>query len=353
MARETQIATMGFPLGGVNVVAPRSAQPEGTCFDCLNVRPFDVSEARSRGGARPGISKFVSSTIGGTTRVQDINSTTTVINSAPASSSLRVRQVLAVAVRGGTVYQVDSSSVSAATTSGVRTLSSTAPFIFSAELFGRVYYTDGTSYKIWVAANNTTTDWTPTAGSLPGTDGTTTPRLIEMWRSRLVLSGLRSDPHNWFMSKLGDPLDWDYAPATVTETQAIQGGSGVVGKIGDVITCMIPYSDEILIVGCDHSIYQIAGDPQASSGRIDLISDTIGMAFGRPWCRDSAGNVYFFSSLGHVYVIPGGTGRPQPLTNNSIAPLLIDTNLNTVLVRMVWDEVQQGLYLFITPFVYI
>lgn len=333
------------------MVASRISQPDGTCVDCQNVRLFDVLESRARGGIRPGLSKFLSSQINGDIRIQDLNYTTVISATNPSTLSLGVRTVTAVAVSGGAIYTFADSGTSAATASGSRTLSATAPFILSAELFGKVYFTDGISYKVWTGSTNAATDWTPTAGSLPGTDGSSVPRLIEMWRSRIVLSGLRTDPHNWFMSKLGDPLDWDYAPAVVTEIQAVTGGTGVVGKVGDVVNCLIPYSDDVLIIGCDHSIYQMNGDPQASNGRIDLLSDTVGMAFGRPYCRDASGMIYFFSSRGHVYSLAGGGGEPEPLTNNVIAPLLVDTDLNRTFVRMAWDETQQGFYLFITPFV--
>ena len=350
MARESKNIALPFPVRGINVMAPRVAQPESTCVDALNIRIFDQLEGRARGGMRPGLSKYTPSQINGTNRVQDLNCATVIKDVAPSSCSLGVRTVVAVAVSAGVIHTFDDTAVSAASASGSRTLSATAPFIFSAELFGRVYYTDGESYKIWVGANNTATDWTPSAGSLPGTDGTVTPRLIEMWRSRIVLSGLRTDPHNWFMSEVGDPLDWDYSPATVTEIQAVQGGVGVVGKVGDVINCMIPYSDDVLIFGCDHSIWQLSGDPQSAAGRIDLLSDTIGMAFGRPYCVDAAGTVYFFSSRGHVYSLERGTGSLTPMTVNVIAPLLSETELDRTFVRMAWDDAQQGFYLFITPF---
>ena len=345
-----------FPKMGIVVTVPRTQQPPETCVDSQNVRARDSIDGRSRGGLRPGHSRYVNTTFGGGTKIQDINYSTIIANSAPAANTLSYRQTAPMAIANGTVYAFTApNTVTAATVGGARTLSNTVPFIFSSELFQRIYIVDGTSYKIWIASNNTTTDWTPTAGSLPGTDGTVAPRLIEMWRSRIVLSGLRTDPHNWFMSRLGDPLDWEYAPASTTETQPVQGGVGVVGKLGDVINSIIPYSDDICIFGCDHSIWQLAGDPQAG-GRMDLISGTIGMAFGRPYCQDSTGTIYFLTSRGSVCTMRGGGsplgtgGNPVSITEDSIDPLLTNTNLNTTYVRMVWDEEQNGAYLYLTPF---
>jgi hypothetical protein len=168
-----------------------------------------------------------------------------------------------------------------------------------------------------------------------------------MWRSRLVLAGLASDPHNWFMTKLGDPLDFDYAPATTTEIQAVTGGTGVVGKVGDVINAIIPYSDDVLLFGCDHSIWQMTGDP-AGGGRLDCVSDTVGIAFGRAWCKDDKGAVYFFSTRGAVYQYRPDRGLVD-LTEGTISPEIIDTDLNSTLIRMVYDDAQGGVHLFMTP----
>jgi hypothetical protein len=347
MARQVQDITLTFPAGGINVVAPRTAQPEGTCVDAENVRVFDTLEGRARGGNRPGLAKYCANAIATSMRVQDINYATVIANSAPSANTLGVRTIVPVAVANGTICTFNTTTVTAANTSGNSSLLANAPFIFSTELFGRVYYTDGVSYKIWVGANNTATDWTPTAGSMPGTNGTRIPRLIEMWRSRLVLAGLASDPHNWFMSALGLPLNWDYAPATSTETQAVTGGTGVVGKIGDVINCIIPWSDDTLLFGCDSSVWKMSGDPQAG-GRLDCVSDSVGMAFGRPWCRDESGNIYFFSTQCAMYSLAQDGGLKN-LTDDTIGPLLANTNLNQTLVRIAYDRAQQGVHVFLTP----
>jgi len=348
MPRQTEQRQIPFPIGGLNVVAPRGRQPEQTSPSLKNVRAFDSLEGRIRGGSRPGLSKYCPDTMGSSNRVQDINYVTTVIDAAPNTTVLGVRQIISAAVCNGAVYKFTSSASTVATTGGSQSLSSSAPFIFSAEMFGKLYYVDGVSYKIWDGATNTTSDWTPTAGSLPGTDGTKVPRLIESWRGRIVLSGFKDDPHNWFMSKLGDPLDWDYGPDTTTETQAVAGNQGTVGKIGDVIQCMIPYSSDEMIIGCDHSIWVLAGDPQAG-GRIDLISDAIGMAFGRPWCKDGAGNVYFFSSRGEVYSMSGPDAQPVNISEQTVSPLLKTIDLSSTLVRLVYNEDLLGFNLFLSP----
>lgn len=347
--REIRKLSIPFPPKGINVTGPRFIIDPEHCINAQNVRVYDSLEGRSRGGIREGLSKYCSATFAGSGRIQDINYATAVRNTAPNTGALYVRDVIPAAVSNGTIQMFNTTTITNATAGGAATLSNTAPFIFSAELFGRLYYTDGINYKIWVASNNTTSDWTVSAGTIPGTAGTRIPRLIERWRGRIVLSGLASDPNNWFMSALGDPLDFDYAPDTITETQAVTGSVGVVGKLGEPITSLVPYSDDVLLFGADASIWQMSGDPQAG-GRFDLITDKVGMAFGRPWCRDVEGNVYFFSSRGEVYILPPGGVKPQSLTKDNINPLIITTNLNTHLVRMEWNQEAYGIHVFITPF---
>lgn len=347
MAHQKSQFSLNFPLQGINIVAARSDQPPQTCINARNVRAFDSLEDRARGGIRPGLSRYLSTQVDGTNRIQDITHATIVRNVAPNTNGLYIRTVKSVAVSNGTITQFNTTNINAATVSGSKTLNSSVPFIFSTELFGRLYYTDGISYKIWIGSNNTATDWTPSAGSLPGTDGTETPRIIEMWRSRIVMGGLKSDPHNWFMSALGDPLDWDYAPAITVATQAATGGTGVVGKIGDVINALIPYSDDVLIVGCDHSIWALRGDPIDAGGRFDLITDKIGIAFGRAWTKDELGKLYFFSTRGDIYALDPIQGYFKSLTKQSIYPLVVDTNLNTHLVRLALNPEENGFNVFI------
>lgn len=349
MAREKKQELFKFPMQGINVVRMKNEQPEGTCIDCENVRPFDQIEDRARGGSRPGLTKH-SSARGSANRIQDLNYVTTISTSLAVGSMSR-RTITPVQVNNGVIAWFDSSSVNNATVAGTQALgdATETPFCFSAELFGKLYFADGFGYKVYTHSNTTAHDWTPTAGSLPGDQGNNiTCRLIEAWRGRIVLSGLASDPYNWFMSKLGNPLDFDYAPTVETELDAVQGGNGFIGKVPDVINCIIPYNDDVLLFGCDHSIWMMSGDPQ-SGGRLDLVTDTVGIAFGRPWTQLPDGTLMFFSNSGSVYRMAPGGGKPKNITEENIDPLITPTNLNTHIVRMAYDEQAEGVHMFITP----
>lgn len=345
---------MFFPVKGIHLLAPSTIQPELTCVNCLNVRAFDTLEERMRGGIRPGLKKFIANQIATSGRIQDLNYITTTRDSDPAAAVVHIRAVYGVCVANGVITKYGPGWKVDANTAGARSLANTIPFVFSANMFDNVYFTDGKSYKVWDATTNNTSDWTASAGSLPGTDGTKVPRLVEAWDTRIVLAAYRSNAHEWYMSAKGDADDWDYSPANTTEIQAVSGAVGVVGKMGDKITCMIPYSDDILIFGCDHTIWQMSGNPM-SGGRIDNISTSIGIAFGRPWCKKPDGTVLFFSNHGGVYTMTpvdpeqGNTGASIKKISEAIDSQIRKTNLNTHLVRMAWNAEEDGAHLWISP----
>lgn len=350
MARKTEEQEFRFPLKGIDLVNPRTRQDTDTAFDLVNVQIHDTLESRARGGIRPGLSKYNSAQVSGTNRIQLLDYATTVANSGPSTTGVGYRTTRIVAVSNGAITMVPSSgAMNAATVSGSRTLSATSPFMLSSELYGRVYITDGISYKIWIASNNTATDWTPTTGSLPGTDGTRVARLITTWGGRLVMAGLPAEPHNYFMSAVGAPLDWDSTPDNPTPASAVVGDEGDLGQLGGVITGLAPFNDDILIMGTDKSLLAMTGNP-AQGGGVDVLEEGIGMAFGKAWCMDPNGRLFFFSSQGTIYSLDGPSSAPTPISQNSINPSLASINLNTNFVRMAWNEKQYGFHVFITPF---
>jgi hypothetical protein len=347
--RQVLATAVGFPVNGKNVVSKRTAQADGSCVNCMNVTLFDQLEDRLRGGTRPGLTHLVNTQINGSNAIQALEYVAMIKAEDPATANLNRREIRTVAVAGGTVKGYFGGAVNAATVNGTATLNATVPFMSTTKLFGRVYISDGYDYKVWVASNNTTIDWTPTAGSLPGDPGNTSCRLMCTWRTRIVLSGLASDPHNWFMTAASDPLDLDYSPNTISETQAVAGSIGTAGKLEDVVNCLIPLSDDLLAMGGDKSIWRMTGDPQAG-GRFDLITDSVGMAFGTPYCQDPIGKVYFMSSRNQVYRMEACGSIPEPLSHEAIDPALAGINLNTNLVTMSWDTEQEGFWMFVTPF---
>lgn len=337
-----EYTNLHFPFGGVSEHDAYSRQWDGTCVDARNVRGYDPATGRLRGGQRAGHSKYVSTGLGAAVQhLQQI-----ALSVAYAGSGASSRSITALAVAGGTVKTFTSSSVSTPT-GGSSALSSTFPWIDSAVNLGVVYFVDGANSKKYTASTNTVAAWTASApGSLPS-NGANLPRLICTWRGRIVLSGLVGDEQNWFMSAVGNALDWDYGPDPTTMTQAVAGNNAAAGKCPDIINALIPYSDDLLVFGGDHTIYQMTGDP-AAGGSIDLVSDVAGMAFGKAWCKDPRGAIFFFGSRGGLYVYAPGQGV-EKLSSKKIDERLSQINLSTTVVKLAWDDRQQYVLIYCTP----
>ncbi len=258
------------------------------------------------------------------------------------------RVVTLVAVSRGNVYTAQPGDV--AWTTPTNTTGDDPPLNFTGVVFSAVnnqklYFADGVNWVRFDPLINTVERWSASAGALPVDSQNNTPRLICTWRGRTVLSGLLYDPQNWFMSRIGDPTDFDYAPTLTSPDQAVAGNNAPQGFVGDIITSLIPYSDDVLVFGGDHSIYTMSGDPLAG-GQIDLVSDTIGMAWGMPWAKDPYGNLFFVSNRMGIYTMVPGQ-QPQRISQQ-IDQELQPVNTGTKSIRLAWDDRFQGLHVFVT-----
>lgn len=311
-----------------------------------NVRGFEPETGRGRGGQRPGLEKYISTPVVTDWLIQEL--ATIVTTGSPVQRSQSGRVVTLVAVSQGNVYRARAGDT--AWTQATNASSTTPPLNFSGVVYStplnqKLWFADGIHYRYYDPSANTVNNWQATAGTLPVDNQGNTPRLCGTWRGRLVVSGLLFDPQNWFMSKVSDPQDWDYFPTTISPDQAIAGNNSPLGLVGDVITTLIPYTDDVLIFGGDHSIYMLRGDPMAG-GQIDRVTDAIGMAWGMPWAMDPYGTIYFVSNKTGIYsMVPGE--KPVRISQ-PIEQLLQAYNTGEMTIRMIWNDKYQGLHVFIT-----
>lgn len=355
---------MHFPKAGIDKSGPFGRQPvrpgkaQGEFFRTTpvgqNVRGFDAILSRDRGGMRPGITKFIATQVNGVLWiVQHLSSMVTTIEGAltvQLSQSGRVVYVLAVSqgkVKVATPDAVEWGAV-ANNTGEEPEMNFTGP-MQSAPNNQKMYFVDGINYTYYAPKTNSMELWTTTAGtggSLPRDEDDNTARLICTWRGRTVLSGLLKDPQNWFMSKVSDPHDFEYFPAAPSAVDAVAGNNAGLGLIGDVVTALIPYNDDILVFGGDHTIFMMRGDP-AAGGQIDLVSDSIGIAFGEAWAKDPYGNIYFFSNKCGIYRFVPGQIQPVRLSQG-IETLVQEVDTGRNIVRMIWNDRFQGVHVFVT-----
>jgi hypothetical protein len=289
---------------------------------------------------------LTSETTGGSIQGYD-----TLLETALQTSS---RAICRLGVANGAIYRFTTAGVTNPTNSTGRSpvLSTNSRFVQAADFDGEVFWTDGQDYAVYRPLPGDATnpdgeivEWRATSlGLIPPR-----ARLICRWRNRIVLAHTADSPWSWHMSAYNDPYDWDLFPPEPLETQAVSGQAlPAAGDSPDLIHALVPWSDDLLFIGCSRSILRVDGDPMAG-GRISVVSDKIGMAFGSPWCKDPEGRIYFFGSSGGVYVM-SPTGELQWLTRDTIEEEISDVDLSTYRVEMTWNSRDNGLHVWILPY---
>lgn len=170
--------------------------------------------------------------------------------------------------------------------------------------------------------------------------------IIATYRGRVVLAGLRSEPQNWFMSVAGDPFNYNYSPATTSATQAVAGNNSTAGQLGDVLTALAPYLDDILIMGGANTLWVMRGDP-AAGGAIDNVSREIGIVGPEAWTFDTSQRFYFFGRNG-LYRMDLNSYQPVLISQNKLDNTFAAVDVSTKVIRLVYDPVWQGVHIFIS-----
>lgn len=255
-----------------------------------------------------------------------------------------VRNTVCVGVCAGNVVRfVAGASAPVAIAGGASALSNEA-LPCGIPAFGKVWLFDGTTYLKYDPVTDIVTPWKCTsAGALPQR-----ARWGVLWNGRAWLIRCPGDPHNWHASTQGDFENWDTNPANgPLATQAISGNDAEMGIFPDIPNTLIPWTRERMIVGCDHSIQLVSGDPMVG-GSITEVSQQTGASFGPCWCLDDQGALYFFGSRGGVYRMTERSG-PESISD-AIQRRLMDIDLSLYYVQLAWNSELDELHVMEMPY---
>ena len=197
--------------------------------------------------------------------------------------------------------------------------------------------------KVFDPADDSLALWTATSelGQVPNDCP-----LVCTYRDRLVLAG--NPAHQWYMSRQGDPLDWQYLTEVDDLARAVSGLNADAGQIGDVLTALIPFGDDYLIFGCLNSIWVLRGDP-VYGGEIENLDRAIGVVDKKAWCYGPAGEVIFLSRDGLYGLAGGSQSRPQSISREVLPRELLDVNTSLCAVNLAYDARDRGVAIFLTP----
>lgn len=197
-----------------------------------------------------------------------------------------------------------------------------------------------TKIKIYNPATNALADMTASAGTAP-----VDCPLICRFRDRIVVGG---PDHQWYMSKMGDPTNWNYSADVGDVGRAIAGQSSSAGTIGEPLRAMITHSDDYLLFGCMSSLWLLMGDP-ACGGAIHCLSRNIGIIDKGAWCYGPSGEVYFVSLDGLYTLLPGAGQIPQSMSRDKMPKELCNIDPTAYRVLLQYDVQRRGIHIFVTP----
>ena len=260
-----------------------------------------------------------------------------IIYTATAPATLRQTDI--VYAVGGSLYMGTNAEVPTLVTGGTTVLSTQiCPQV--AYHSGYLYLVDGLSIVMVNVSTRTVEAYAATVGTAP-TDCT----LACVYRGRLVLAAPRDMPQNLFFSRVGVTTDWDYA--AVTSDAAFAGNASLAGRIGEPVICLMPAGDDLLLIGGDHNVWVVRGDP-GFGGTIDQISDAIGILGPNAWCKAPDNTIYFIGT-GGLYKMAPGSSTPEDISGDKYNQFFASLNRGACYIQMAWDRDNHGAYIFISP----
>lgn len=285
---------------------------------------------------------WVTST-GGALPVQQDNfrSVRLVSETQDLSGALTPRATRFLGVVGGVVKEFDNGST--VTTKSGGSLVSDSPYISSVVIYNKVVWTDGETYLTYDAQTDVLEPLISRKGGTLPKNG----RVLANWNGRLLIARTADEPYNIYGSRRGDITDWNEFPAVPDYLEAFSTPNSIAGRCPDIVNALMPLDDDLLVVGGDHSIFRLTGDPTAG-GAFDLVSDITGAAFGQGWCKDPGGALYFFGSRGGVYRMAGGS--VERLTRDRIERRMADLDLSSYRLRLVYCHEAEEIQVIPVPY---
>jgi hypothetical protein len=184
-------------------------------------------------------------------------------------------------------------------------------------------------------------NWTLTDGTFP--DGGS--NILSLCWGRIFMNSVQN-PHQWFATRVNDPLDLLLVVDDVASAQNSQA-TKKAGLVGDQLIALIPYKGNTQVFGTSNNMFVMRADP-AKGGFFTTLSDTTGIFSNESFCWDDKNNLYFMGFDG-IYALSAEAiinGMPPTnLTQEHIPKLISNMGLNrrTDRVVMKYDKDRYGI----------
>ena len=230
--------------------------------------------------------------------------------------------------------------------------------------FTKAYLVDGKNYKVYDPVTNTSADWDATGSSitLPGGDGSTgsegtgtydeNPRctIIETYNGRIVMAGKSDEGNNWFMSAIGDPLDWDISQL-VTLGGAVSGTNSSIGEASEFITALVPMDGDRLLIAGTSTISMLTEDPKSETAQLVNLSRETGIVGQYAWCYGPYKTVFLVGENGLYSIKPNefDVNESDRVSLGRLDKTFSDIDFAKYNCRLVYDNALHGVHIFLAP----
>jgi hypothetical protein len=169
--------------------------------------------------------------------------------------------------------------------------------------------------------------------------------LAALYRGRAVLARQPDNLSIWYMSRMGNPLDYDIGQIPIA-TASVAGTANEIGVPADALTALIPVGDDYMLFGCRSSIWAMQGDP-SYGGALFPVTRMTGVLGPKSWCFDHHGILYFLGARG-LYRM-AGIDLPQSISDDRLVDTLSRIDVNTRTIHLAYDPHRREVNIFITP----
>lgn len=315
------VFNLPFPIKGMHTDSAISNQPLGTTRKCLNLMLYD-RDSRARGGKRPGTIKKV---YGSDSAVDHGGTITTLFQwgSAILSSGPNGLYVNGVLCTLGTAGSQPTNI------QGITAIGTKAYILDTSVL----YVLSGVTLDLAVESTHGLGGFY-SSNAIP-----TGCTLLSSWRGRLVMAGGK----NWYMSRAGTPLDFDFSVAKDISRAIESAGFSTQcpAQIGDPIISLMPFTKDTFVFGLDREVWRMNGDP-GDQGQLEVVAPGEGVTGRDGWTIDPAGTMWILGTAG-PYQFSGIS--LFPFRQEEITAYFSAINQGMV-VYLAWDRDRVGLWIF-------
>lgn len=301
------------PVGGINKRGTRQSQPPYTSVASTNFWPIHPVSKRLISAVRPPKVTTNLTQPSGATTVNLLVSSSGVTISATHDI---IVQYMAVA-RNSELYWWNGSAWTIATGAEASRLDVTATLgsatFINKLIIGNPNATDtgGTGRPfVFDILSGQLTLMVASAGTIP-----VGLNMFAVWQGCLVaagegLTGVNDAlGHVVYMSRTGDARDWDFSVGIQDEGGAFFSAGDNEGLLTGKINALIPFTDDILLVGTERGISVFNGHPRR--GGIVTQIDSTYIRGPRAWCKGAKGELYFLGPEGLMAMEP--SAHPVPV----------------------------------------